>query len=249
MRFIPKKINSRSQVFWLTVQTTAYSLISSTIVTTLIMRLTGKYISEIYLFAIVVPLVVATPIAYWLANLIYEITRIGQEIERIAYADDLTGIANRRAFFEQAPDLIAQSNEAETTAFIILVDIDNFKNINDTYGHKAGDAMLILVADILRQSMRHARGMVGRIGGEEFALLVIHKERSHVMALANQIRLNIRNASINTRNARFSATASIGLASHAAGADLDITLLCADKALYLAKNAGRDRVVTLPSET
>ncbi len=249
MRFIPKKINSRSQVFWFTVQIDAYALISSTIVTTLIMRLTGKYIPDIYLFTTVVPLIVATPIAYWLANLIYEITRIGQEIERIAYADDLTGIANRRAFFEHAPELIAQSKEAEATASVILVDIDNFKNINDTYGHSAGDAVLILVADILTQSMRDTRGLVGRIGGEEFALLVIHKEKSYVIGLADQILLNIRNATINARNAMISATASIGLAPHSAGADLDITLLCADKALYLAKNTGRDRVVILQSET
>lgn len=245
MLFLPKKIVSRRQVFSLTVQIAAYALISTMVVTTLIMKLTGKFIPDIYPFTIIVPLVVAPPIAYWLANVLYEITRISEEIERVAYADDLTGIANRRAFFEKAPDLITKSQEDQNKVSVILVDIDHFKNINDTYGHKAGDAMLILVADILMQSIRETGGMVGRIGGEEFALLVIHKESTHVMDLADQIRLNIRSASINTRNTLISATASIGLTRHTGGADLDNTLLYADKALYLAKNAGRDRVVML----
>jgi diguanylate cyclase (GGDEF)-like protein len=248
MRFLPKKIDSRRQVFWLTVQIAAYALISAIIVTTLIMKITGKFIPDIYLFTFIVPLVVAPPIAYWLANLIYEITRLGEEIERIAYADDLTGIANRRAFFEKAPDLIAQSTESEDSISVILIDIDHFKKINDTYGHKAGDAMLILVADILTQSMRDTIGIVGRIGGEEFALVIVHKNSSYVVALADQIRLNIKNASINIRNTLISTTASIGLARHVSGTDLDHTLLCADKALYLAKNTGRDRIVLLNAD-
>lgn len=243
MRFLPKKIVSRVQVFFLTLQIVAYSLVSAIIVTTLIMKFTGKIIPDIYPIAIIVPLVVAPPVAYWLANVFYEITRIGEEIERIAFADDLTGIANRRAFFEKAPDLIAQSILDGTTATIILVDIDHFKNINDTYGHKAGDAMLMLIAEILTQSIQDASGIVGRIGGEEFALLVIHKDRARVVDLADQIRMNIRNASITTRDTPIAGTVSIGLAHHKTGTDLDNTLHCADKALYLAKNAGRDRVV------
>jgi diguanylate cyclase (GGDEF)-like protein len=248
MHFLPKKIVSRRQVFWLTIQIAAYALISSAIVTTFMMKFTGKFIPDIYPFVIVVPLVVSPPIAYWLANLLYEITCIGEEIERIAYADDLTGIANRRSFFEQAHELIARSLSELDRVFIILVDIDHFKNINDTYGHKAGDAMLILVADVLSQSMKDISGIVGRIGGEEFALLVIHKESAQVLDLADLILSNIRNASINARSAQISATASIGLAPHVAGADLDDTFLCADRALYLAKNTGRDRVVFLPTE-
>ena len=211
MIFLPKKIVSRHQAFCLTVQIVAYALISSIIVTTLMMKFTGNVIPEIYPFAIIVPLVVAPPIAYWLANVLYEITRIGDEIQRIAYADELTGIANRRAFFEKAPDLIERSQPHAEIVSIILVDIDHFKNINDTYGHKAGDAMLMLIADILTQSIQETGGIVGRIGGEEFALLVIHKETSRAVALAEHIRLNIRNASITIRGAPISGTVSIGL--------------------------------------
>ena len=248
MGILPKKIVSSRQVFWLTAQITAYALISAVVVTILAMKFTGKNIPEIYSFAIIVPLVVTPPIAYWLANLLYEISRMGEEIERIAYVDDLTGIANRRAFFKHAPDLISQSQGNKASVAIILVDIDHFKNINDTYGHKAGDAMLILVADILTQSMRDTTGMVGRIGGEEFALLVIHEESSHALTIADQIRVNIRNASIGARNALVSSTASVGLARHTPGADLDTTLIMADRALYLAKNAGRDRVMLITNE-
>ena len=144
--------------------------------------------------------------------------------------------------------MIAQSTESEDSISVILIDIDHFKKINDTYGHKAGDAMLILVADILTQSMRDTIGIVGRIGGEEFALVIVHKNSSYVVALADQIRLNIKNASINIRNTLISTTASIGLARHVSGTDLDHTLLCADKALYLAKNTGRDRIVLLNAD-
>jgi len=248
MLFLPKKVSSRREVLWLTVQVVAYALLSTIVVVTLLMKIIGKDVPDIYLYAVAVPLINAPPMSYWLANLIYEVTRLGDEIERIAYVDDLTGIANRRAFFERAPVLIEQSKDPDPNISIILIDIDNFKRINDTYGHKAGDAVLVAVADILTEAMRDANGIVGRIGGEEFALIVIQKDITDVIALADQIRLNIKKASIDTQNSSISATVSIGLAHHSPGDDLDNTLLSADKALYLAKNAGRDRVMGLMAD-
>lgn len=248
MLFFPKKVSSRREVLWLTVQVGAYALLSTLAVVTLLMKIIGKDVPDIYLYAVAVPLINAPPMAYWLANLIYEVTRLGDEIERIAYVDDLTGIANRRAFFERAPVLIEQSKEPDANISIILIDIDNFKRINDTYGHKAGDAVLVAVADILTEAMRDANGIVGRIGGEEFALLVVRKNMSDAIDLADQIRLNIKSAAIETQNAFISATVSIGLAHHSPEDDLDNTLLRADKALYLAKNAGRDRVMGLMAD-
>lgn len=248
MLFFPQKVSSRREVLWLTFQVGAYSLLSTLAVVTLLMKITGKDVPDIYLYAVTVPLIIAPPMAYWMANLIYEVTRLGDEIERIAYVDDLTGIANRRAFFERAPVLIEQSKDPDANISIILIDIDNFKRINDTYGHKAGDAVLVAVADILTAAMRGANGIVGRIGGEEFALVAIQKDLADVIALADQIRLNIKKASIDTQNSLISATVSIGLAHHSPGDDLDNTLLSADKALYLAKNAGRDRVMGLMTD-
>ena len=194
------------------------------------------------------PLIVAPPIAYWLANSIYEITRLRDEIERIAYVDALTGIANRRGFFEKANHFIAQLNDTDDSVSVILIDIDHFKNINDTWGHRAGDAVLVVVADILTRSLRDANGVVGRIGGEEFALLVVHRRMSDVTGLADGIRLNIKSAAIDARNTSITATVSVGLAHHLAGDDLENTLLYADKAMYLAKNARRDRVVNLGAD-
>lgn len=246
---MPKKIASRREALWLTAQIGVFALLSTLVVVTLLLKITGKDIPDIYGFAVAVPLIVAPPIAYWLANLIYEITRLRDEIERIAYVDALTGIANRRGFFEKANHFVAQLNDRDESVSVILIDIDHFKNINDTWGHRAGDAMLVVVADILTRSIRETDGIVGRIGGEEFALLVVHGERSDVMALADTIRQNIKSATIDARNTRITATVSVGLAHHRVGDDLENTLLYADKALYLAKNAGRDRVVKLGSET
>lgn len=248
MPFFPKKVASRREVFWLTVQVCAYAFLSTIVAVTLMMKITGKEVPGIYLYAFSIPWIVAPPISYWLANSIYEITRLGDEIERIAYVDDLTGIANRRAFFERAPALIEQSTNPDETISVILIDIDNFKRINDTYGHKAGDAVLVFVADILTRHLQDAKGFGARIGGEEFVLLLIHKDMTDVITLADKIRLSVKNAAIDTRNSLVSATISIGLAQHSAGDDLDNTLLRADKALYLAKNAGRDRVVGLMAE-
>ncbi len=248
MIFLPKNIASRCEALWLTAQIVVYALLSSLVAVTLLLKITGKDIPDIYGFAIAVPLIVAPPIAYWLANLIYEITRLRDEIERIAYVDALTGIANRRGFFEKAHHFITRLNDHDESVSVILIDIDHFKNINDTWGHRAGDAMLVVVADILTRSIREADGIVGRIGGEEFALLVVRDQMSDVMALADRIRLNIKSAAIDARNTCISATVSVGVAPHRWGDDLENTLLYADKALYLAKNAGRDRVARLGAD-
>lgn len=245
MGLLPRKITSRRQALWFALQIGLYAMLSAVVVTALIMEITGKVIPDIYGFSIIVPLVVAPPIGYWIANLIYEITLLGEEVKRIAYVDELTGIANRRAFFEQALDFVAQAKNTDEATSVILIDIDHFKNINDTYGHKTGDALLVLVADTLTRSIGENNGVVGRIGGEEFVVLVMDKNSSDALARADQIRLDIKNAAIEARNEHICVTASIGLAIHKPGEELDDTLIRADKALYLAKNAGRDRVASL----
>ncbi len=182
-----------------------------------------------------------------------------ERLEYLASRDMLTGIYNRRKFFELAENLIQENNES---IFAVIVDIDHFKSINDTYGHAVGDRVIQKVTSILAESLPEG-AILGRIGGEEFAIVFridsLQKAVEHLEIMRNKIE----NLEIETDNATtLHCTISLGIANTAAnhqsiedgpGTDkpseqrrnkstLDELLNNADKALYEAKGAGRNRV-------
>ncbi len=159
-----------------------------------------------------------------------------------ALVDPLTGIANRRAFLQDGEaQLKRQAADPHPTA-VMLLDLDNFKSINDRFGHAIGDRVLEIFADVTSGSMRHI-DLFGRLGGEEFAALLRDTNRERAMAVAEQIRIDFAEATREVEGRSVGATVSIGIViSHDAVLDLSALLAQADHALYRAKDSGRNRV-------
>jgi diguanylate cyclase (GGDEF)-like protein len=156
--------------------------------------------------------------------------------------DPLTGIANRRAFLQDAEvQLKRQATEPRPMA-VLLLDLDNFKSINDRFGHAIGDRVLQMFAEVGSGCMRRF-DIFGRLGGEEFAALLVDTSRERALAVAEQIRSSFVEATGMVEGKPVVATVSIGVViSYDAVLDLSALLAQADHALYRAKDNGRNRI-------
>jgi two-component system cell cycle response regulator len=163
---------------------------------------------------------------------------------RLAETDSLTNLFNRRAFFERLGALMELPDKAPAVS-AILFDIDHFKKINDTYGHDAGD---LVIQRIAAQAAKVAK-LVGRIGGEEFAIALEDQSEARALRLADNLRQQCERLRFNAQGATFSATCSFGISHWVRGDDADTVLKRADIALYLAKAAGRNCVQVATAET
>lgn len=166
-----------------------------------------------------------------------------ERLERLAMTDTLTGCANRRHFMERAAEMVALAGRHATPLSLAILDLDDFKQTNDTFGHPAGDAVLAQTGQLLHRHLR-TTDLVGRVGGEEFALLMPHTDLDGAGLLAERLRGAIADADINLDGTLIRVTASQGLAQLRAGEDFDELYSRADTALYRAKLNGRNRVET-----
>jgi diguanylate cyclase (GGDEF)-like protein len=175
----------------------------------------------------------------------YENARLFSQVRQMAAVDGLTGLYNRSHFFAEADRQlgIAQRYRQQITA--VMVDIDHFKRINDTYGHPVGDEVIRVVAGRLRDAVRDS-DVLGRYGGEEFALVTPQTGASAV-ELAERLRQVVSGDPVPTAAGSLPVTISVGLA-HRSGREQDLRQLLtrADEALYQAKQTGRDRVYIAP---
>lgn len=159
-----------------------------------------------------------------------------------AYSDPLTGLPNRRQFFERAEAMLAEARAAGNAFAIASFDLDRFKSINDRLGHGAGDTALRAVADCAAPAVP-AGGLLARFGGEEFALVLPGIDRPAAAAMAGRMRAAIAGLRLPlVRDAALRMSASFGIATMAEGDSLDRMLARADAAMYVAKRAGGDRV-------
>lgn len=156
--------------------------------------------------------------------------------------DELTGLANRRAFLEQGTAALDRALRYGRPLSIVMCDIDHFKPINDTHGHAAGDSVLRAVAERLRRAAR-AADITGRLGGEEFALLLPETGADAAVILAERLRRDVGALAVFHDGIVLRFTCSFGVAQHSPAMErLGHLLGVADKALYRAKANGRDRV-------
>lgn len=169
-----------------------------------------------------------------------------QDATLSAKTDQLTGLPNRRAFEEEFARMIAETDRYGREAALVIVDVDHFKQVNDTYGHDAGDQVLKAIGATLL-AMARTTDKVARLGGEELAMLLPHTDREGALEAAERCRKAIEGLEVRTNVGSVRVTASFGVAlyqerSGAAGALFDR----ADQALYSAKHGGRNRVVLAP---
>lgn len=171
-----------------------------------------------------------------------QISRLLAEAQSNAIHDPLTGVFNRRHFFELAAKGIAQAADQAQTISAIMIDIDNYKMVNDTYGHLSGDQILKTVSQCFSSQLK-SRDILARFGGDEFVVLLPDQARSQAEGVAERLRLTLERASIEANGIQVSVTASFGVAEiDPQRMDLDDLLNRADQALYRSKNSGRNHV-------
>jgi diguanylate cyclase (GGDEF)-like protein len=178
--------------------------------------------------------------AFLLAYLVKERRELGYK--RASLVDPLTGVWNRRAFLEYASRHLSRAATDKLPVALIAFDLDQFKSVNDSYGHSAGDRLLRSFCNVATESFR-ADDVFGRIGGEEFACLLADVCPADAVEIAERLRRQFANVEINSGSSRLHATVSSGVA--VAGQpqpDLEALMSAADRALYRAKQLGRNRV-------
>lgn len=176
---------------------------------------------------------------------IQNITRrkqVEEELLKISREDTLTGIANRRYFFEHASREMIRGKRFNESQTLAMLDVDNFKIINDTYGHEAGDIVLKKMARECKRILREI-DIFGRIGGEEFGILFLNTDTMMSKILAERLRSHIEKIEVFINDVKINFTVSIGMVSFRGGnKSIDERLNIADQALYKAKESGRNRI-------
>ena len=167
-----------------------------------------------------------------------------KELERLTRLDGLTGLYNRNTFVELTRKELQRAQRQGSATAILLLDLDHFKHVNDTWGHPAGDAVLKHVAALVTSSIR-STDLAGRLGGEEFIVLLPATSKEAARKIAEKVRARMEATPTPWENIRIPHTASIGLAATTAAEkrDFDSLYTDADKALYIAKQRGRNRVI------
>ncbi len=171
------------------------------------------------------------------------VVKYQRHLEYQTQVDSLTGLYNRRALEEKFQAEFERAKRYHHALSVLILDIDNFKLINDTYGHHGGDMALIKIAEILRARTRQS-DFPSRYGGEEFVLVLPETGQEKALQVATKIHDEIRSCGFGTPDRTFALTASVGVSSTSNKhySDWREMLDNADQALYLAKNKGKDRV-------
>jgi diguanylate cyclase (GGDEF)-like protein len=205
--------------------------------------------AAIVLDAALLSLVIAPPI-YWLVltpvRREYEKRReaevVAEDMGKLAITDALTRIMNRRGITVGLLDAMAQAERYNTPLSAAMVDIDHFKQVNDRYGHEAGDKVLAEVAGILADALRMP-DKVGRYGGEEFLIVFPHTDLAQARKIAERIRATVGRTKFDIGPKKIPLTISMGVTQFTKGEDLEQLMSRADATLYEAKQGGRNLVV------
>lgn len=180
------------------------------------------------------------------AGMAYSRFRLGQKVSRkldhASRTDPLTGLSNRRDMTEQIEKAIERSRAEDEPSAVIMADIDNFKEINDTFGHQAGDAVLIQIANLFRDQVR-GRDVAARWGGEEFLVLLPGTERDGAIAVSENLRTALAESPPHFDDRRLTLTMTFGVASIKSGTDSNTLIKQVDDAMYAGKVGGKNRVV------
>lgn len=178
-----------------------------------------------------------------LKQALYQLEQVNADLLRMATTDPLTKLSNRGHFFTLAHAEFSKAQRHKRALSIIMLDVDEFKRINDTFGHAAGDRALGVLSECCGEAVRES-DIIGRIGGEEFAICCPDADLAGALAIAERIRLNCEGQIISFDSKSFSFTVSLGVTCRSPhDHDFEAMLNRADRLLYEAKNKGRNRSV------
>ncbi len=173
---------------------------------------------------------------------VVEVIALQEQLKEQAIRDPLTGLHNRRYLDETLPREIQRAKREGVPLSLVIIDLDHFKRINDTYGHAVGDRVLIALGDVLRRSARES-DLICRYGGEEFIVVLPGASADHAVSRADVWRMDLAQKSFELGESVLHVTLSAGVTSYPAGGeDASGLITLADRALYRAKDGGRDRV-------
>ena len=190
---------------------------------------------SLYLNLLIVVLIAAASI--WATGV--TIGRYQRRLEEMAVTDKLTGIANRQAFAPLMEQLLSELRRTPQALSLLLIDVDHFKQVNDTHGHQAGDDMLRALVQRIAGSLRES-DLIFRWGGEEFLVVLRDCEGENALHLADKLREAVAASPLAVNGASLHATISVGVAERTEDEDIDHLIGRADQALYLAKRDGRN---------
>ncbi|WP_019953453.1 GGDEF domain-containing protein [Yoonia vestfoldensis] len=171
---------------------------------------------------------------FFFVVMLYQV-RLQRHLSHLSRKDWLTGLNNRRTFF----DLAGKRNKEHKAGILLMLDADNFKQINDTHGHHAGDTCLKAIAYMLNRNLRE-EDVIGRIGGEEFAILLANSSPEQARVISERL---IRPIPFRAGPAHLTVTLSIGAVVTSPDTPLEALFIHADRALYQAKSEGRARMI------
>jgi len=174
--------------------------------------------------------------SYWLGSSV-------DRLEDLSWTDGLTALANRRRFDEALADEWSRGMRSQSPLSIVMIDVDHFKNYNDTFGHARGDEVLRRVAGTLKDGLKRAGDLAARYGGEEFVLLLPHTSLPGVQGFADRLRASVEGLNIpGPDSSRLTISLGVASAIPKVGASPEDLVNAADQALYRAKEGGRNRV-------
>jgi diguanylate cyclase (GGDEF)-like protein len=195
-----------------------------------------------FILAIIIPAIIAPSVSWFFLKIYFKLEKLEQEMRRLATYDSLTGLLSRKVFLDLGETLYKKI-KAENKSFTVLyIDLDNFKIINDAYGHHVGDEVLRFLGKELLGTFRE-KDIIGRLGGEEVAVILLDTKLETISNIIKRIQYKFSHANLMFEEKVLNFTVSIGIAAISKKDDnltLDNLIAQADKALYKAKNSGKN---------
>lgn len=227
-----------------TIILTGASILISILVTVMVIAFTdGEFTPGGIRLAILVPTLVAPVFAFPTLRLAQQLYLARDKLHRLSTIDELTQAYNRRCFIEMAGKALSRAKRYGDRFALIILDVDDFKQINDNYGHIAGDRVLVAISQTCQASIRDS-DFFARYGGEEFVFLMPLEDPANVTAFAERIRVNLAQCEIiyDHRNIQFTVSMGVGIIDKET-LDVESILMRADASLYAAKREGKNRTV------
>lgn len=225
---------------WVILTTLFTTLFSIAVTLAAIVAFETRFNSAFFGTAVAVPLVLTPLIVGYFTIRQQQLRQLNLKLNDLAYRDYLLGCLNRRAFTESADQILSRASK-QAPCGLLVIDADNFKAVNDNYGHDIGDEALTAIMTAIKNTVRES-DIIGRLGGEEFGVLLTRADPEHLPVVAERIRLAVAAVEFEPRGSVHRLSVSIGGAIATSSTDFARLFSLADARLYDAKNQGRNTV-------